>query len=175
MFDPGSALSVAHSAVAAAQHQFHRRRWAAADIEIQWVQQRYCTDVHLSPEATDEDILRFVEAWIDDLAAGDYGAAFARIAHDPYYGWTPDLIARAIASYGFPDPHPRGPFAVTARAEARGRPHNREVDRDARRPVVARVWHDLPLNGEWSDLTATFRVEQSADGLEVILEEIHVF
>jgi hypothetical protein len=132
----------------------------------------------LSAEAGDEEILRFVEAWIDDLAAADYAAAFARTRHDPYYGWTPDLIERVVAGYGHPEPHPSGRrWAVTARADARGRPHYREVDRDVPPPIVARVWYDLPLDGEWSDLTATFRVERSTstDGLDVVLEDIHVF
>jgi len=35
--------------------------------------------------------------------------------------------------------------------------------------------YDLPLNGNWSDLTATFRVEARADATELILQEIHVF
>ena len=83
-----------------------------------------------------------------------------------------------VAGYGSPDAHPSGVgYAVTDRTAARGRPHYRDVDRDgAHPPVVARVWHDLPLNGEWSDLTATFRLAQSADGgLDVVLEDIHVF
>jgi hypothetical protein len=134
--------------------------------------------VGLRAEASDAEVLRVVEAWIDDLARGDYAGAFARTRHDPYYGWTPELIARVVGGYGSPDAHPSAVrYAVTDRAAARGRPHYREVDRDgALPPVVARVWHDLPLNGAWSDLTATFRVERSADdGLDVILEEIHVF
>lgn len=129
--------------------------------------------------ANDEEILAVVEQWIDDLARGDYASAFARTQHDPYYRWTPELIAHVIHGYGLPEPHPSGVrFQVTPRAEAdgNGRPHYREVDRGAARgEVVAEVWHDLPLNGEWSDLTATFRLERRGARLELVLQEIHVF
>ena len=56
-------------------------------------------------EMTDDEILRFVEAWIDDLARGDYRAAFDRTRHDPYYAWTPALIEAVINGYGLPEPH----------------------------------------------------------------------
>ena len=117
-----------------------------------------------------------MEAWIDDLARGDFAGAFAKTKHDPYYGWTPQLIERVIAGYGLPEPHPSGVrYAVTKRASARGHPHTREVERGGPSPIVARVHHDLPLNGEWSDLTASFRVEALADGVEIFLEDIHVY
>ncbi len=127
-------------------------------------------------DIADEELLRRVEEWIDDLARGDFAAAFARTKHDPYYGWTPELIERVIAGYGLPEPHPSGArYAVTSRASARGHPHTREVERETSLPVVARVHHDLPLNGEWSDLTASFRVERGASGMDMFLEEIHVY
>jgi hypothetical protein len=128
-------------------------------------------------EASDEEILSAAEAWIDDLARGDYAAAFARTSHDPYYRWTPELIESVINGYGLPEPHRSGKkFIVTPRSDAKGRPRNREVDREVARDLtVAEVWYDLPLNGEWSDLTATFRVERDDLHLSLVLEEIHVF
>jgi hypothetical protein len=126
---------------------------------------------------TDDEILRAVEAWVDDLEREDYAGAFFRTSHDPYYCWTPDLIRDVVAGYGSPDPHPTGEvFRVTPRARARGRAHYREVNRRVVPPgAIAAVRYDLPINGEWSDLTATFRVEARPDGAELILEEIHVF
>ena len=54
-------------------------------------------------------------------------------------------------------------YRVTARAEAAGTQRNREVDRELRSPgTFATVWYDLPLNGEWSDLTATFGLERTS-------------
>jgi hypothetical protein len=128
-------------------------------------------------DATDDELLAIVEAWIDDLARGDFIGAFGRTKHDAYYGWTPELLESIVAGYGLPEPHPSGTrYVVTSRAAARGRTHTRSVEREGTRlPIVARLYHNLPLNGEWSDLTASFRVERAATGLEVILEEIHVF
>jgi len=144
---------------------------SAAERQYRWA------DVTLPANPTDDEILRIVEDWVSDLERGDYKAAFSRTAHDPYYCWTPDLIRDVVAGYGSPEPHPSGEvFRVTSRATARGRAHYREIDRQVVPPgAIAAVRHDLPLNGEWSDLTATFRVESRADGAALILEEIHVF
>lgn len=135
--------------------------------------------MELALDATDEEILGAVEVWIDDLARGDYAAAFARTRHDPYYQWTPHGIESVIHGYGLPEPHPSGVrFVVTARDQAhtRGRPFHRVVDRDVvRESAVAEVWYDLPLNGQWSDLTATFRLERDGARLHLVLQQIHVF
>jgi hypothetical protein len=133
--------------------------------------------MHLSASPTDEQIVAFVEAWIDDLARGDYRAAYSRTAHDPYYAWTPDLIRAVIEGYGLPEPRRDGKiFQVTERRSAKGTCHYRTVDREnIPSSVIADVWHDLPLNGEWSDLTATFRIERGESGCVVTLQEIHVF
>lgn len=34
--------------------------------------------------------------------------------------------------------------------------------------------HDMPLNGEWSDLTAQFRFDRVGDRFAVSLQELHV-
>ena len=131
----------------------------------------------LGDNPTDGEILALVELWIDDLAREDYATAYARTAHDPYYQWTPELMRAVVAGYGSPEPHRSGTvFRVTPRDTAVGQPHYRTVDRDAvSPPAFAEAWHDLPLNGEWSDLTATFRVEPGVVGSTIVLEEIHVF
>lgn len=64
---------------------------------------------------TNDEILRAVEAWVDYLARGDYRGAFARIDHDPYYRWTPELIEavstgtvfRSLIQVVFASPSPR--------------------------------------------------------------------
>jgi hypothetical protein len=133
--------------------------------------------VSLPSHPTDEEILGVVESWLDDLASDDYETAFSRTGHDPYYNWTPELMRAVVSGYGLPEPHHSGVvFAVTNRASARGKPFHREVQREDLRPAtIAEVIYDIPLNGEWSDLTATFRVETHADGSALILQEIHVF
>jgi hypothetical protein len=133
--------------------------------------------VHLSANPTDEEILQYVEMWIDDLARGDYEAAFARTSHDSYYEWTPDLMRKVVQGYGLPEPHRSGVvFSVTPRQLASGGPPKRKVERQAVcPPAFAAAWYDLPLNGEWSDLTTTFRVEPCDGGSKIVLQEIHVF
>ena len=125
--------------------------------------------------ATDQDILLAVERWIDDLVEGRYDVAFERTAHDPYYRWTPDLMHSVVQGYGLPEPHRRGSFEVTDRTSAAGG-RVFEIERNETPPeVIAFVSHNLPLNGEWSDLTVTFRLEARVGHSELILDEIHVF
>ena len=129
----------------------------------------------LPPNPRDDEILSAVEAWVADLVRGDYSSAIARTEHDPYYGWTADLLRRVVEGYGVAEPRPRGSFRVTAPAGARGE-KRAWVDREAVPPgALAVAGYDLPLNGEWSDLTATFRMEPRAGAACLVLEEVHVF
>jgi hypothetical protein len=125
----------------------------------------------------DGEIIEAVESWMDLLAVGDYGAAFSATKHDAYYGWSADSIRSVIAGYGLAEVEPGEPtFVVTPRESALGGPPRVKVSRDHVPPgALAHVQYDLPLNGEWSDLTATFRVEASEEGCALVLEEIHVF
>ena len=131
--------------------------------------------IRLSRAPGDDELMSAVETWVADLVLGDYSAAISRTDHDPYYGWTADLLRRVVEGYGLPEAHPRGPFRVTDPLDASGR-KRAAVDREAVPPgAIAVVEYDLPLNGEWSDLTATFRVELRGDAACLVLEEVHVF
>jgi len=55
--------------------------------------------MHLTRDPSDEEILHLVDAWIDDLAHGDYEGAFLRTEHDPYYQWTPKLMRSVVQGY----------------------------------------------------------------------------
>lgn len=128
----------------------------------------------LSADPSDAEIIAAIERWVDDLASYDYESAFGRTEHDSYYGWTPALIEAVIQGYGLPEPAHDGPFVVTARLSASGQPRV-IIERDeAADDVLAHVSYDLPLNGEWSDLTATFVVERRPSGAVIVLHEIHV-
>ncbi len=133
--------------------------------------------MHLPKNPNNDQILELVEQWIDDLASGEYEAAFSKTERDPYYKWTPALIREVFRGYGLPEPHPSEEvFAVTSRKSAVGNPPQQIGDREnVSPPVFAEVWYDLPLNGKWSDLTATFRIENRTKGSVIILQEIHVF
>ena len=43
-----------------------------------------------------------------------------------------------------------------------------------RHNFVGHVDFDLPLNGEWSDVTATFNIREVEDAWVLCLEDIHV-
>jgi len=135
--------------------------------------------MRLPQVATDEEILTLVRQWVELLAHGNYEAAYDITGHEPYYQWTPELIRQVIEGYGLPEPHPAGPFRITSLASAKGGPEPRhcverfETARDDGR--IGHVLFDLPLNGEWSDMTATFGVYRYEDSVVLSLNEIHVF
>lgn len=134
--------------------------------------------MHLPAAPSDTQILDIIDAWIADLARGDYAGAHARTAHDAYYGWTPALLRAVIEGYGSPQPYADGSvYRVTPAAQAGGAPHERCVERLTGEggAALAEARHALPLNGAWSDLTATFRVEGAAPGARLVLQDIHVF
>ncbi len=130
----------------------------------------------LDVDSSDQEIFEFIEEWVNDLVNEDYESAYNRTSHDPYYEWTPELIKNVICGYGLPEPHPSGVvFKVTSISAAKGENPTKDVDRGAFDDNrVGYVYYDLPLNGEWSDLTASFRLEKREENLVVVLEEIHV-
>ena len=139
----------------------------------------------LPVDAADEAILAAVREWVAALASGDFAAAFGMTAHDPYYRWTPDLVRDVIVGYGLPEPAPDGiEHRVTPVETAEvqdvhprhevtrwGNPRNAGNGRDA----IGEVVFDLPLDGAWSDLTATFEIQQGSADVVLVLHEIHAF
>ena len=125
----------------------------------------------LPVNASDDQILSAVRAWAALLAAEDYDAAFALVECRPH--WTPELLHTVIRNYGSIDPMRDGStYRVTPLVTAEGGPTPRHrVDRLGDR---VSVWFDLPLNGEWSDLTATFDLEPRDEKLSLFLDDIHV-
>ncbi len=128
-------------------------------------------------EPSDQELIAFVEKWIDLLAARDYESAFHATWQDSYFQWSPSLLEAVINGYGLPEPRRDGAiFSVSNRREAKGSSPEAAVEHhDLSNGVWAEVRHDLPLNGEWSDLTATFHVLPAISGFAVVLQEIHVF
>ncbi len=142
--------------------------------------------VKLALDATPTEILKTVQAWVKLLEQEDYQNAYAFTEHDEYYQWTPDLIKEVIYGYGLPEPHPNGEvYKVTAvdPASTVDSEPNHEVNyyeeplpyEEKEAEIIGQVWYDLPLNGEWSDLTATFQILKRETYLTLELAEIHVF
>lgn len=133
----------------------------------------------LAVGATDEELLTVADAWVDLLVAGDFVAASDFLHHPGHYdecAWTAVEIETYLANYGSWDPYDDGRvYRVTTRRDATGDhlPH-RDVIRftDDRLP---RIECDLPLNGEWSDLTAVLQVEAVDGGWALSLYDLRVF
>lgn len=130
--------------------------------------------------ASDEELLDAVREWVTLVVRGDFNAAseFVYEAKPGREGeWTPKLIEQVIRNYGSIDPFPDGrTFEVTPLATATGdlTPCH-EVQRDDEHEASSGyIWFDLPLNGEWSDLTATFEFRPLDDSLVLVLDQIHV-
>ncbi|MGN8081687.1 DUF7668 domain-containing protein [Variovorax sp. 22077] len=127
---------------------------------------------HLPASASDEDLIHFADEWASLLEAEDYAAAFAFTAHEPSMRWTPELIREVIKSYG--------ECSASQKVTLHGKPtdisQRKEVSRwhEDGSSGIGEIWYDLNIDGHASDLTATFHVEQGADGLTVRLNDIHV-
>lgn len=108
----------------------------------------------------------FARRWFAALA--EHCDAEAVAMHDEPnssgIAWTPESIRAVIAHYGARE--------VTSPDTASGEPHSSLV-------VLTdgsgfSYYHDVPLDGEWSDLTAQFEFLRRESGLAVVLHDLHV-
>jgi hypothetical protein len=139
--------------------------------------------IRLSRNATDQDILDVVRHWVSALAREDLDAAYVMTYHDPNETWTPQLMKSAVTQYGNPEPPENwGSYHVTPWETAAAddfQPRHEVTWFDERgavpsSSVLGYFWFDLPLEGQWSDLTATFNILLLGDELVLKLDEIHV-
>ncbi len=132
------------------------------------------------------DIEAVIHQWVQFLVEENYVAAFQYTVHDPYYKWTPELIASVIKGYGLPYEEPWLKFRVTAPHLAIGNCSNPNPEINGFSDpylhrnneggfVIGEVRYELPLNGAWSDLTVTFAIIAMDDYSTLELNEIHVF
>jgi hypothetical protein len=117
-----------------------------------------------------------VRAWIELLSEAKFAHALHRIPGEQDEAWTPQLLEEVLAGYGLPEPHPRGTrFQVTSPNKAAGSPPIASVEREVIPPgALAYIEHSIPLNGQWSDLTATFALYPSDSQATLRLREVHV-
>ena len=138
--------------------------------------------VVLNRDASAVEILELVRKWVAALASDDYAEAYRMTAHDPYWQWTPELMRKTVAGCGLPEPCADGVIhRVTSPEAAKGERARAAVTKyeepriDANGQIVGEVHFELPLDGDWSDLTARFEILVNEDGLNLVLNEIHVF
>jgi hypothetical protein len=86
--------------------------------------------------------------------------------------WTPNLIREVIKGYDEGDAAQK----VTLAGMPTDVYQRKEVIRwpESRPGGIGEIWYDLNINGYVSDLTATFAIQESANGLTIVLEEISV-
>lgn len=127
---------------------------------------------------SDAELLDCLSEWSDLMAAGDFVAA-ADFLHPPTgesraQTWTAETLKTYIENYGSWDKLPNGRrmrvTPTTEAAAARLAPHEVFSYRDRPPDIEFR----LPLNGEWSDLTAMIDIREQ-DGLwAFVLYDLHV-
>jgi hypothetical protein len=139
----------------------------------------------LSPAATDAEILDVCREWVDLVAQARFADAIEILhvpaRYDASQRWTPSSLERYVANYGSWDPPSDGhAWKVTPIATARmaaDRPVHSptpEVYRNDDDPRSGSVDLDLPLDGEWSDLTAQFEFEPVEGGTGLALYDVRV-
>ena len=126
----------------------------------------------LPTTVSDPELIAFVDRWATLLEQDDYEAAFAFTDHTPEMGWTPSLVREVIQCYGDANPHQRVtvagvPTDVTQRKKVLRWPTNAHG-------YFGEIWYDLNIDGQASDLTATFDLKWAEHGVTVHLNDIHV-
>ena len=134
--------------------------------------------IEIDQEQPLKDILPFVKNWMKLLAEGNIDKACALLDKPNSYDmvWTPTLIWEIVNNIFSPETvfyktHPEGPvFSDPFELEEQ---KNLEVIEFEVGSSYAFDYH-VPLNGEWSDLTAQFEFYKKDRGYEVILHDLHV-
>ncbi len=138
--------------------------------------------------ATSIEIEKAVLYWIELLAEEKYTEAYDLTLHDPYYQWSPTDIENVINGYGLPYEAPDKKFKVTppllAAFDSNSNPYKDIVfyEDSTIKPhrlhnemmVMGDICYNLPLNGEWSDLSALFKILKKDDFVMLELNDIHV-
>lgn len=135
----------------------------------------------LSKDSTDDEIIDAVRAFVELLAEEKYSEAYEKFLPAPDQQLTLEVIKSLIEGYGFAEPveeNDEPPLRVTSLREmTEPEPTGRQqIDwfsaKDDR--ILGAVHYDLPINGEWSDLTAIFDIIKAQDGIALSLYDIHV-
>ena len=137
----------------------------------------------LPTDASNDEVLNIIRDWVERLVADDMEAAYAMLHHYTDEPWTSDFLRIWVSNYGSKTPFADGrTYHITswknATVSADGpNDHYQDVERWKQSTIngsVGEVHYDLPLNGEWSDLTAIFPLVIRDGYLALQLDDIHV-
>ena len=134
--------------------------------------------VHIESNNVEEELIHFIESWFDMIAKGRIEEACSALDKPNCYGiiWTPEKIEELIKNEFGPETvfgleHPNGVyFSAVQDTEGTYRADALKFNDGSGYSVE----HDVPLNGEWSDLTAQFEFIGKKLDFEVILHDLHV-
>jgi hypothetical protein len=134
--------------------------------------------IEIPLEAPEQALIAFVRHWLKLLAAGRWQEVCGLIDEPNCYGinWTPERIQQvAEDTFGpgcrFRSRHPEGlRWTDPDELDDGGHPEIYPYDGGSGYALE----HDVPLNGEWSDLTAQFEFHRRPQGYAVVLHDLHV-
>lgn len=134
--------------------------------------------LHIDSNNIEEEMIRFVQNWFDLIAEGKIEEACDKLDKPNCYGvkWTPKKFQDIIKDVFGPEiifghEYPNGVFFSAVKAtDGAYRADALKFDCGSGYSVE----HDVPLNGEWSDLTAQFEFVGEKPVFEVILHDLHV-
>lgn len=148
--------------------------------------------ININLESPLDTILPFVKNWLALLAEGKLAEACNQLEtaypHDEV--WTPERIVHIVRDTFPPESlfyqqHPEGPvFTNPYDLKEQKRyvdewlqdwfDYELEYHTGPDSDGVIHFEYDIPLNGEWSDLTALFEFHKSDGGYKVVLRGLHV-
>lgn len=124
------------------------------------------------------EFTRYIQSWFDLIAFGDAEKACSVLDRSNNYGlhWTPECIDNVLfENFGpgsvFFSEHPEGPVVTSVASTNETRTADIIKYSDG---TGYSVEHEVPLNGEWSELWAQFEFIGSFPEFEVVLHDLHV-
>lgn len=134
--------------------------------------------IEIPPDAVEQTLVAFVRRWFKLLSAGRWEEACDLIDEPNCWGivWTPERIKQVVANTfrpgcRFMSRHPEGIRWTDPDELGEGGCPDVYLDDERNRYQVD---HDVPLNGEWSDLTAQFEFHRRPGAYAVVLHDLHV-
>jgi hypothetical protein len=139
----------------------------------------------LPADATDDQVLTLCREWVELVATDRLDSALDLLWIPPDYDesqhWTAASLRTYIENYGSWQPMRDGSkWRMTSMKSARAPDDRQGFEPRANLVRLQRDRHagavnlDVPLNGQWSDLTAQFEFRPVAGGTAVSLYDLHV-
>lgn len=130
--------------------------------------------IQINADRPDKSIIPFVKDWFVMMSDGRSEEACRSLDEPNCYGtvWTPDLINELLLDTFGENYGDLGPPHISDPNDLRPvRFYPPEPFDDGSGYFFD---HDVPINGEWSDLTAQFEFKKREKGFAVILHDLHV-